>query len=137
MPTWLLALALACTTGSPSGEGTTTASSPPPPTPPSVSAPAAASPLQARMLDRPLDITRHGACRMDCRKVDEAEVRAVLAEGRLDPERTRTDGSCPSHAIEGEGSDGHRLRVVFAECADETRVVTAIDLDEDWPCDCD
>ena len=89
------------------------------------------------MLARPLDITRHGACRMDCRKVDEAEVRAVLATGRLDPERTRTDGQCPSHAIEGTGTDGHRLRVVFAECADETRVVTAIDLDQDWPCDCD
>ena len=117
----LLLLALAC-----SG----------PPSAPAPSEEAAASPLQAEMLSRPLDVTRHGACRMACRRVDHDEVLAVLRAGRLDPSRTRTDGACPSHAIEGAGTDGHRLRIVFAACADETRVVTAIDLDEDWPCDC-
>ncbi len=74
---------------------------------------------------------------MDCRKVDEAEARAVLRTGRLDPARSRDDGPCPSHAIEGPGSDGHRLRVVFAACPAETRLVTAIDLDQDWACACD
>ncbi len=105
-----------------------------PSTPP---ASAEASSLQGEMLARPLDITRHGACRMDCRKIDQGEAMTVLREGTLDPSRTRTDGPCPSHAIEGTGTDGHRLRVVFAECRDETRLVTAIDLDQDWPCDCD
>lgn len=99
--------------------------------------PAAASDLQAEMLGRPLEITRHGACRMACREVDQQEALSVLREGTLIPERSRSDGACLSHAIEGKGTDGHRLRVVFAECPDETRLVTAIDLDEDWPCDCD
>jgi hypothetical protein len=73
---------------------------------------------------------------MACRHLDEAEVRQILAEGTRDPARTRTDGRCPSHALEGRTRDGQRARVVFAACPDETRVVTAIDLDTDWPCDC-
>jgi hypothetical protein len=29
------------------------------------------------------------------------------------------------------------VRIVYAACADETRVVTVIDLDTEWPCgDC-
>ncbi|MCB9676291.1 MAG: DUF4258 domain-containing protein [Alphaproteobacteria bacterium] len=95
-----------------------------------------ASPLQSRLAARPLELTRHGECRMACRDITEAEVRAVLTSGVVDPARSRDDGQCPSHAIEGRGTDGHRLRVVFAECASETRVVTAIDLDEDHVCTC-
>lgn len=92
--------------------------------------------IQVQMARLPLELTRHGTCRMACRGVDLDEVRSVLADGTLIPERTRTDGPCPSHAVEGRGTDGHRLRVVYAACADETRVVTAIDLDADPPCDC-
>jgi len=74
---------------------------------------------------------------MGCRKFDEAEVRQILADGVLDPGRSRTDGPCPSHALEGTTRDGQRARIVFAACRDETRVVTVIDLDTDWPCACD
>lgn len=133
---WLF-LALACFDDGPPASSAPPIVSQPPPAAEPAPEPSAASPLQAEMLARPLDITRHGACRMDCRKVDAGEVRAVLRDGTLDPSRTRNNGACPSHAIEGTGTDGHRLRVVFAECSDETRLVTAIDLDQDWPCRCD
>ena len=93
--------------------------------------------LQQEMAQRPLELTRHGRCRMACRGGDLDEVKTVLTGGRLVPERSRHDGPCPSHAIEGRGTDGHRLRVVFAACPSETRVVTAIDLDADPPCTCD
>lgn len=92
---------------------------------------------RAALVAQPLELTQHGACRMDCRKIDRGEVADVLRAGAWAPERTRTDGRCPSHAYEGHGTDGHRLRVVFAACPTETRVVTAIDLDQDWPCACD
>lgn len=92
--------------------------------------------LQATMGTRPLTYTRHGECRMACRGIDEGEVRSVLATGTLIPERSRDDGRCPSHALEGRGTDGHRLRIVYAACATETKVVTAIDLDEDHHCSC-
>lgn len=93
--------------------------------------------VQQQLAARPLELTRHGRCRMDCRFVDRGEVEHVLAKGTLDPSRTRDDGRCPSYAIEGRGTDGHRLRIVFAGCPDVTRVVTAIDLDQDHPCRCD
>lgn len=73
---------------------------------------------------------------MDCRHVSKDEVEEILRVGEVDPERTRSDGECPSYAVEGTSSDDQRLRIVYAGCATETRVVTAIDLDTDWPCDC-
>ena len=91
----------------------------------------------AQMRANPIATSRHGACRMACRHIDEAEVRDILATGTLDPERTRLDGECPSHALEGRTDDGQDVRIVFAACPNETRVVTAIDLSKDWPCDCD
>ncbi|MEO0603731.1 MAG: DUF4258 domain-containing protein [Myxococcota bacterium] len=86
---------------------------------------------------RRLTLTRHGRCRMGCRQFDRAEVEQILREGRRIPERTRLDGRCPSHALEGTTRDGQRARMVFAACATETRLVTAIDLGTEWPCACE
>ena len=73
---------------------------------------------------------------MACRQIDEEEIRSIVHErGTRNPERTRNDGECPSHALEGETADGQTVRIVVAACAGETRVVTAIDLGHDWPCD--
>lgn len=73
---------------------------------------------------------------MDCRHIDERDVTHVLQEGTLEPSRTRNDGRCPSHAVEAHHG-GRDLRVVFAGCETETRVVTVIDLDREWSCACD
>lgn len=95
------------------------------------------SPL-AGLRAKPLDYTRHARCRMACRHISEAEVEEILqGRGALDPSRSRDDGRCPSHALEGTTSDGQRVRIVYAACEDETRVITTIDLGTDWPCgDC-
>ncbi|MFK7931071.1 MAG: DUF4258 domain-containing protein [Myxococcota bacterium] len=87
---------------------------------------------------QPLQFTRHGRCRMDCRHISEAEVGEILnGAGELDPSRTRHDGRCPSYALEGRTSDGQRVRIVYAGCEDRTKVITVIDLDREWPCgDC-
>ena len=74
---------------------------------------------------------------MDCRHISMAEVQRVLAEGRWNRDRTRNNGECPSHALEGPDDEGGPLRIVFAACPDVTKVVTAIDLDDDHPCRCD
>ena len=60
-----------------------------------------------------------------------------MRDGVRNPARTRTDGECPTHALEGRTRDDQQARVVFAACPNKTRLVTAIDLDTDWPCgDC-
>lgn len=92
----------------------------------------------AAMRTNPLVYTHHGTCRMACRNIDEAEVADILhRSGTRDPARTRTDGECPSHALEGHTGDGQHVRIVYAGCPDKTLVVTAIDLDTEWPCDCE
>lgn len=100
------------------------------------SPPPAADPMAA-LRAKPLALTRHARCRMSCRQFDEDEVRAFLAVARWVPERSRDDGACPSHAFEDRTRDGQRARMVFADCPDEARLVTAIDLDTDWPCACE
>jgi len=95
-----------------------------------------ADPVLARLAQKPLRYTRHGRCRMACRHITEAEVEALLEDGHVAPDRTRTDGECVSYAVEGHTDDGQDVRIVYADCDSETRVVTTIDLDTDWPCDC-
>jgi hypothetical protein len=95
----------------------------------------ATDPVLARLARKPLRYTRHGRCRMACRHITEAEVEALLEDGHVAPDRTRTDGECVSYAVEGRTDDGQEVRVVYADCDRETRVVTTIDLGEDWPCD--
>ncbi len=96
---------------------------------------AASGPLAA-LRAKPLRYTRHARCRMGCRFIDEQEVEEILQRGRLDPTRTRNNGQCTSYALEGHTHDDQHVRIVFANCNRETRVVTAIDLDKNHPCNC-
>lgn len=127
-----LTLAVACTPE---------ATSPPalPPTPIAAPVPAVAAPADplATMRANPLRITRHGECRMACREFDREEVQAFLEGAEWNPDRTRNDGACPSHALEGTTRDGQNARMVFAACDRVTKLVTAIDLDTEHHCDCD
>ncbi|TNE92317.1 MAG: DUF4258 domain-containing protein [Deltaproteobacteria bacterium] len=97
----------------------------------------AVDPVLGRLRAKPLAYTRHARCRMDCRHIREDEVDEILRVGKVAPDRTRHDGECTSYAVEGVTSDEQEVRIVYADCASETRVVTAIDLGEDWPCTCD
>lgn len=84
-----------------------------------------------------LQYTRHARCRMDCRQVTEQEVAEILAEGTINMDKSDpNDKPCPTYALEGHSDEGQHLRVVFAPCGDVTRVITCIDLDKDWSCDC-
>ena len=86
------------------------------------------------MREQPIEYTRHGRCRMVCRQVSVAEVDEILHVGTVVVSRTRTDGDCPTYAVEGTTSEEQHVRIVYAACATKTKVVTAIDLGKDWPC---
>ena len=43
---------------------------------------------------------------------------------------------CPRYAIEGVTVDSQKVRIIFAQCNEKTEVVTVIDLDTEWSCDC-
>jgi hypothetical protein len=83
--------------------------------------------------------TKHAKCRMVCRHVDDSEVREILEKGKINFAKSNDRaGSCPTYALEGRTHDGQQTRMVFAFCnATEAKVITVIDLDTDWKCDCE
>jgi hypothetical protein len=93
-----------------------------------------------RGLDRnPVNLiyTKHARCRMGCRHIDDAEVRAVLRTGEINWQKSNLRGDPdPKYAVEGNTNDGQRVRIIFASAARGLVVVTVIDLGTEWKCDC-
>lgn len=84
-----------------------------------------------------LIFTKHARCRMGCRHIDADEVREILQNGRINERKSepaaRPD---PKYALEGRTRDGQEVRIIFAPSDRGMVVITVIDLDTDWPCDC-
>ncbi len=86
---------------------------------------------------RPLIFTKHAKCRMGCRDITEAEIEAILQNGKLNPSRSDPNGKPdPKFAVEGFSNDGQHLRVIFAASSRGMVVITCIDLEKEWKCDC-
>jgi hypothetical protein len=81
--------------------------------------------------------SRHARCRMECRYIDESEVKEILANGKLNESKIQQDNRGTTYPLEGITHDKQHVRIVFAPKANHAvEVVTCIDLDKDWPCDC-
>ena len=81
--------------------------------------------------------SRHAKCRMACRQIDESEVKEILASGEINYNKDEITDKGVTFPLEGTTHDGQHVRIVFAPKEKEVVVVTAIDLDKDWPCgDC-
>lgn len=81
--------------------------------------------------------SKHALCRMDCRHIDESEVKEILEKGKLNSAKIETSSKGTSYPLEGTTHDGQRVRIVFAPKEDGTTVVvTVIDLDTDFTCSC-
>ena len=86
---------------------------------------------------RQLIYSRHARCRMDCRQIDESEVKEVLAKGDINTGRIEASEKGVSYPLEGITRDGQHVRIVFAPKGNgKMVVVTVIDLDTDFKCDC-
>jgi hypothetical protein len=84
-----------------------------------------------------LEYSNHAKCRMRCRKISQAEVEGIMQDGKLNYNKSDLKNTrCPRYAIEGITADNQRTRIVFAQCNDKTMVVTVIDLDTEWSCNC-
>jgi hypothetical protein len=82
-------------------------------------------------------LTKHGICRMDCRKLDAFEVQEVINQGNINKRKSDpTSKPCPTVAYEGRTSDGQMARVVVGTCENDIKIVTVIDLKTDWKCKC-
>lgn len=74
---------------------------------------------------------------MDCRHITQAEVEEILQNGVINNRKSDMNARpCPTYAVEGNTSENQRLRIVFAQCDNKTKVVTCIDLGKEWECHC-
>lgn len=81
--------------------------------------------------------TKHARCRMGCRHIDESEVQEILKQGTVNFRKSEPAAHPdPKYAFEGTTHDGQHVRIVFAPSHRGTVVITVIDLDKDWYCDC-
>ena len=81
--------------------------------------------------------SKHARCRMACRHIDESEVKEILESGKINYSKVETDARGKTYPLEGVTHDRQHVRIVFAPKDDGVMVVTCIDLDTDWPCDCE
>jgi hypothetical protein len=95
--------------------------------------------IHGKLQSHELVYTKHASCRMRCRGISESEVKAILLNGEVNYKKSQVhDKPCPSYAFEGITEDGQNVRIVFAECENVTKVITAIDLgSEKESCSCD
>lgn len=84
-----------------------------------------------------LEYSNHAKCRMQCRKISQAEVEEIMRDGKINYSKSDLQNArCPRYAIEGVTKDDQRVRIVYAQCNDKTVVVTVIDLETDFTCHC-
>ena len=84
-----------------------------------------------------LEYSNHAKCRMQCRKITQAEVEEIMKDGKINYNKSDLQNArCPRYAVEGVTVDDQKVRIVYAQCNEKTEVVTVIDLDTDWTCAC-
>lgn len=85
-----------------------------------------------------IEYTRHARCRMGCRHISEKEIFEVLNAGQKNIKKSNPQAApCPVTTLEGQTSDNQTVRVVYGQCGDVRKIITVIDLKNDFPCDCD
>lgn len=84
-----------------------------------------------------LKYSNHANCRMECRKISNAEVEEIMKDGKINYNKSDIKNArCPRYAVEGVTIDNQRVRIVYAQCNESTTVVTVIDLETDFECHC-
>lgn len=86
---------------------------------------------------RQLSYTRHALCRMDCRHIDKEEISEVIEHGAINFNKSNRNGRpCPTFAVQGRTHSGEYIRVILAQCGNESKIITCYNLEEEFTCDC-
>lgn len=80
--------------------------------------------------------TQHARCRMECRRITQAEVKEVVMKGKINYRKSSLNASGgPRYALEGITSkDRQHIRVIVTPRKKHLTIITVIDLEKDWPC---
>ena len=92
---------------------------------------------EAAFRHKPIYYTKHAKCRMECREIDESEVEEILSDGSINYNKSDLkDRPCPTYAVEGITRDKQRVRIVVGDCDAKAGIITVIDLENEFECDC-
>jgi len=84
-----------------------------------------------------IEYSNHARCRMQCRHISQVEVEETMQEGKINYDKSDLQNTrCPRYAVETVTRDNQRVRIVYAQCNRSTTIVTVIDLDTEFDCDC-
>jgi len=84
-----------------------------------------------------LILAKHVKCRMDCRQITLEEIKEILKKGNVNYAKSGLSSKGDStFAIEGYSQENQHIRVVVAPENDGLVVITCIDLNKEWPCNC-
>lgn len=84
-----------------------------------------------------LILTRHVKCRMNCRQITLEEIKEVLKKGKLNRSKSGVgSGGDRTYAVEGYSYENQHIRVIVAPENKGLVVITCIDLEKEWPCNC-
>jgi hypothetical protein len=84
-----------------------------------------------------LFFTKHAKCRMKCRHITQQEVKDILVNGTVNYNKSNLqDPQGPTYAVEGITNDRQHVRIIFAPKQQHLTVVTVIDLDVEYECNC-
>ena len=84
-----------------------------------------------------LSYTEQARCRMGCRQISEEDIRDIMQKGVINFNSSNRRGlPCPTFALQGRTRDKEYIQVIFAQCSNETRVMTCYNLERDADCAC-
>ncbi|HMO60819.1 MAG TPA: DUF4258 domain-containing protein [Ferruginibacter sp.] len=80
--------------------------------------------------------SKHALCRMDCRHINEWEVKEIILKGKINYDKIEEDNRGITYPLEGVTQDKQFIRVVVAPKENSIVIVTVVDLDTNWTCNC-
>lgn len=84
-----------------------------------------------------LFFTKHARCRMKCRHITQQEVKDILVNGTINYNKSDLhDPRGATYAVEGMTNDKQHVRIIFAPKQQHLTVVTVIDLEVEYACNC-
>ena len=84
-----------------------------------------------------LILTKHARCRMDCRHITAAEIKDIIHNGNVNYSKSgKGNKGDDTYALDGYSNEHQHIRVVVAPENEGLMVITCIDLDHEWPCNC-
>jgi hypothetical protein len=84
-----------------------------------------------------IQYTDEALCYMNCRNISKEDIIEIMQKGIINFSKSdRAAKPCPVLALQGRTTGGESLRVIFAQCREETKVVSCYNLKRHFECDC-